>query len=294
MDGADYVPHRRLSLRSHPTFNEKWLQQRIADDPGLLGLGEVDVKDLERSQPRAGRLDLLLYDPESSTRYEVEIQLGATDESHIIRTIEYWDIERRRYPQYDHVAVIVAEQITARFFNVISLFNGFIPIIAVQVSALEVNDSVTLVFTTVLDRSTLAVEEDEEQDEPRDRAYWEGKASPATLAVTDRLLNLIREAAEPKAQLKYNKNYIGLAVDGIASNFMSFRPRRQHVLVEAKIPRSDDFTARMEDAGLALLTYRTRSGMYRIQIAAEDLEAHTDVLREIAKRARDAYGGMSR
>ena len=30
------------------------------------------------------------------------------DESHIIRTIEYWDIERRRYPQYEHVAVIVA------------------------------------------------------------------------------------------------------------------------------------------------------------------------------------------
>ena len=25
--------------------------------------------------------------------YEKEIQLGATDESHIIRTVEYWDIE---------------------------------------------------------------------------------------------------------------------------------------------------------------------------------------------------------
>jgi len=45
---------------------------------------------------------------ESTRRYEVEIQLGATDESHIIRTIEYWDIERKRYPQYEHTAVIVA------------------------------------------------------------------------------------------------------------------------------------------------------------------------------------------
>jgi hypothetical protein len=45
---------------------------------------------------KAGRFDPLLEDPdpEAATRYEVEIQLGATDESHIIRTLEYWDIER--------------------------------------------------------------------------------------------------------------------------------------------------------------------------------------------------------
>ncbi len=33
-------------------------------------------------------------DPETKRRYEVEVQLGPTDEAHIIRTIEYWDIER--------------------------------------------------------------------------------------------------------------------------------------------------------------------------------------------------------
>jgi len=38
-------------------------------------------------QVPAGRLDLLLSDPETLTRYEVEIRLGATDEAHIIRTI---------------------------------------------------------------------------------------------------------------------------------------------------------------------------------------------------------------
>ena len=76
------------------------------------------VKDRERPQPHAGRLNLLLQDTDSSRRYEVEIQLGRTDEGHIVRTIEYWDIERKRYPQYDHCAVIVAEDITARFLNV--------------------------------------------------------------------------------------------------------------------------------------------------------------------------------
>ena len=57
------------------------------------------------------------------------------------RTIEYWDIERKRYPQYEHSAVIVAEDITARFLNVISLFNGQIPLMALQMSAFQTGES---------------------------------------------------------------------------------------------------------------------------------------------------------
>ena len=85
----------------------------------------------EKIQPSGERLDLLLGD--DNNRYEVEVQLSATDPSHIIRTIKYWDTERKRYSQYDHCAVIVAEEITARFMNVISLFNGNIPLIAIQI-----------------------------------------------------------------------------------------------------------------------------------------------------------------
>jgi hypothetical protein len=103
----------------------------------VLGLGDLVLKDKERTQPHAGRLDLLLQDQETDRRYEVEVQLGSTDESHIIRSIEYWDIERKRYPQYEHCAVLVAEDITSRFLNVISLFNGTIPLIAIQMQALE-------------------------------------------------------------------------------------------------------------------------------------------------------------
>jgi hypothetical protein len=39
--------------------------------------------------------------------YEIEIMLGNLNESHIIRAIEYWDIERQRRPQSDHRAVII-------------------------------------------------------------------------------------------------------------------------------------------------------------------------------------------
>src|SRR6266498_3924688 len=151
----NYLKPEKINLRSHPELSEKWVQQRIAEDPTLLGLGELVLKDKERIQPHAGRLDLLLQDVESTHRYEVEIQLGKTDEAHIIRTVEYWDLEKKRYPQYDHTAVIVAEDITSRFLNVISLFNGFIPLVAIQMSAIKVAEHVSLVCTTVLDQMTL-------------------------------------------------------------------------------------------------------------------------------------------
>ena len=214
-------------MKDKPTLTEKWLQQQIVGEPSILGLGEVEVKDVERTQPRAGRLDLLLYDAEATTRYELELQLGPTDESHIIRTIEYWDIERRRYPQYDHVGVIVAEEITARFFNVIEPFNGSIPIVAIQVSAIEVGEALTLVFTKVLDTQLPAIEEDEAGVEQSNRSYWENRSSPKIVAVADRILSLVHEV-EPKAQFNFNKSYIGLAIDGVASNFVTMRPRRHH------------------------------------------------------------------
>ena len=284
-----YVPHTRVPMKGNPVLTEKWLQERIAEDTTILGLGDVDVKDLERVQPRAGRLDLLLFDALTNTRYEVEVQLGATDESHIIRTIEYWDLERKRYPQYDHVGVIVAEEITARFFNVISLFNGFIPIIAVQVQAIEIHGATTLVFTTVLDRMVLGADEDDGIDEPRDRTYWETKASKATLALADELLGIVHEI-EPTVALKYNKNYIGLARNGLATNFVSCRPRQKHLLAEFKIPRSDDVSQRLEDAGIDVLTYQSRWGQYRMQLTAADLDLNRELLRDLVVLARDSYG----
>jgi hypothetical protein len=155
-----FVKPERISLKDHPVLDETWVQRQIAEDPSILGLGDLVLKDKERGQPHAGRLDILLQDSDKDPprRYEVEVQLGRTDESHIIRTIEYWDIERKRYPQYDHCAVLVAEEVTSRFLNVISLFNSTVPFIAIQMSALKVGDQATLLFTIVLNLNPAAIE----------------------------------------------------------------------------------------------------------------------------------------
>lgn len=282
----NYAKFERVVLKGNPQFNEKWVQERIAEDPTILGLGDVIVKDIERNQPGAGRLDLLLQDAEENKRFEVELQLGGTDESHIIRTVEYWDIERKRYPQYDHTAVIVAEDITSRFLNVIALFHGSIPLIAIQVRALKSGDQVGLVFTRVLDHVRLGlVDEDEEVHDTTDRSYWEKRGSQKTVSIADELLELTRKL-DPDLELKYNKFYIGLAKNGSPRNFMIFRPKKSFLRFEPRLKHSEKTQEQLEKAGLDVMDYDERWGRYRIRLTAEDLKRHIAVLERVIS---DAY-----
>lgn len=277
----------RLSLKAHPELDEKWVQDLIAKDPSIIGLGDLELRQKERIQPHAGRLDLLLQDSEDR-RYEVELQLGSTDETHIIRTIEYWDIERKRYPQYDHCAVLIAEDITSRFLNVISLFNGTIPLIAIQMQALKVAGKLTLVFTKVMDELARGlVEEDEEAEAlPADRAYWETRASKATLAIADDLLGVVKQF-DPKLELKYNRYYIGLERDGSAFNFVMFRPQKSTATLEIKLPQTSDVDSKIEQAGFDTLGY-SRFGRYRLRLSPSDLKDKAEVLRDLMRLAYES------
>lgn len=279
-----------VSLMAHPTLNEKWLQERLAEDPSLLGLGDLEMKDAERRQPKAGRLDLLFTDPETHTRYEVEVQLGPTDETHIIRTVEYWDIEKSRYPQYEHVAVLVAEDITNRFLNVIALFNKAIPLVAIEMRALEVSGVLTLHATTVLNLMPLGTDEEDEAGQATDRNYWLKKGSEATVGVADAMLDLVNEVTNKGLDLKYNKHYIGLAKDGIADNFIAFRARKEHLIAEFRIERSDEVSEMVEDSGVDSLAYDKRWGRYRLRLKQSDLKKHRDLLIGLVGRASGTVG----
>ncbi len=284
----EYVKPESVSILNHGELNEKWVQEHIALDPEILGLGELRLLDVERPQPKAGRLDLLLSDPSSNRRYEVEIQLGPTDESHIIRTIEYWDIERRRYPQLDHCAVIVAEDVTSRFLNVIGLFNGFIPLVAIQMRALSIEDKIALMFTTVLDELPLGLPDDE-LAQPVDRKYWEQSASPHTMEILDRFMDIVHAVA-PGYGPKFNKSYIGMAKDGVARNFVSFYPLKRRLSTHIHLERTDETDARLDQHDLDVMNYDRTWGNYRIRLTEDDIKANTAILTDLTRQAFENYG----
>lgn len=44
-----------VSIKRCGEISEKWVQDQIADDPSLLGLGDLVLKDKERIQAGAGQ-----------------------------------------------------------------------------------------------------------------------------------------------------------------------------------------------------------------------------------------------
>jgi len=216
-----YIKGEIISLKKH--FNEKWLQDKIEEDPSILGLGELDIIQRERKQSSGGRIDFLFLNNEIETMYETEIQLGPTDESHIIRTIEYWDIERRRFPSKDHRAVIVAEEITNRFFNVIALMNRSIPIIAIQINAIKIDDKILLNFTKVLDIYEMPEDEEKLGGEEVGRPYWEKKSHPKSIGLMDEMIK-IAEKKYLNPKVTYNKHHVALGTSRL--NYMWFHPRK--------------------------------------------------------------------
>ena len=206
-DSSEVLPLRPEKLRSLGK-DEHWLETVIIDDPSILGLGDLIVYDNQRFQPSGGRLDLLLG--RESERFELELQLGTTDETHIIRTFEYWDIEKRRFPNYEHTAVIAAEEISGRFFNVINLFGYRIPLIALKVTACEIGKKIALSFTKVLDtRDIIATVEENEIAPLADRNHWLQYFSPEHLELAEMAIGNIT-GGEPN----YTKYYIGSKIDG--------------------------------------------------------------------------------
>lgn len=287
-----YIKPERIILKAHPELNEKWVQARIAEDPKILGLGNLVLLQQERIQPSGGRLDLLFQDAEDrKSRYEVELQLGSVDESHIIRTLEYWDIERKRYPQYDHSAVIIAEDITNRFLNIVSLFSGTIPLIAIQMQAMQIGGNVALIFTTVIDALTRGLVDEDEIAEaaPASRALWETQASHETLNMADQMLSTVK-TFDPTLELKYNRYYIGLVKNDKAHNFVEFRPRKKTINLDIRLDKSEEIDRKIEDNGLEP-SYDNTWKRYRIALTRSQFDTHRELIEHLLKLAYDFRNG---
>jgi hypothetical protein len=274
----EYIKALPISLKDAGK-DEKWLQDTIVKDPVILGFGDVVVVQRERSQPTGGRIDLILGDPEEDLRYEVEIMLGAVDESHIIRTIEYWDVERRRFPSYEHRAVIVAEEITNRFFNVISLLNRAVPIIAIQLNGFLMNDKLCLNFVKVLD----VMDEGEEESEQVDRKYWETRANKKSLELMDAIIALVpKEAGDTR--VKYNRSHVALGTSG--TNFCWFHPGKSgHIQFNAR-PGDEGrqrLITKLEEAGIECGP--RRSDEMKAVLTEKELEEHEGIIAEVVAAA---------
>lgn len=193
-------------------LDEAWLQDRIWENPSSLGLGDLDCVSKEQVVSSGGKLDILLKNPVDDSMYEIEVMLGETDPSHIIRTIEYWDLVKRRWPQRQHFAVLIAERITKRFFNVIQILSGSVPLIAIQANVIKSSTGHSLHFTKILDVFEEIDDGTASDGGNYDETYWENKR-PELLSAARKLLD-ITNADYENARLAFNKGSINIVKDG--------------------------------------------------------------------------------
>ena len=283
MSKLNSLEKNRVLLKNAVDINEAMLQEYIFENPYVLWLWELTPLTRELQQPSGWRLDIYMWN-DAWQRYEIEIQLWETDPSHIIRTIEYRDNERKRYPNYDHCAVIVAENITWRFMNVISLFNWHIPLIALKMSAFKNWSWYDIVFEKVLDRVTIWSEE-EDILEITDRSYREKKSNKSMLELTDYIFNELNEFTKTY-NIKYNKFYIWLTKEWKADNFISFKPKKKWVYINIK---AEDTEENHELLDKADLEYDYIPGWWRRYFAIKltnkkDFENKKEVLEELIRK----------
>lgn len=263
-------------------FDEYWLQDRIYENPSIMGLGNLVPISKEKKQSSGGKLDILLKDPQYNSMYEVEAMLGETDPSHIIRSIEYWDIEKRRYPNRQHFSVLVAESFDRRYFNVIQIFSLNIPMIAIQADLLEVQDiqdKYILNFTKLLD--IYEEPEEEEASEPASESSWKENAN-WTLEAAKELLKILSEV-DTDLTLGFTQSYIRLTKNskGIYYLFKKSEPKSSYCFKEKDDEMVESIKSELDKQNISY-TYN-KSNDFSFTVDKLLFSANADVFKEIHK-----------
>jgi hypothetical protein len=283
-----YIESQRISIRT-AGYDESWLQRTILANPEILGLGDLKPAGREVRQSPGGKLDFLFFDPDAERMYEVEVMLGATDESHIIRTLEYWDVESRRWPNREHRAVIVAEEITNRFFNVIWLLNRSIPI-AIKLDTLLVDGKATINFSKILDIYEVPGGRDPIQSGASTRQEWEAYANAESLGEFDESLKLLSaNGAAPR--VTYSDSYI--AIGGKKKNFAWFYPnkRDKHCMVDIRVGEVNVDTILPKLQGDGVNASRDANGLIKVKLLGADLQSRPSIA-EALRLGVEEGGGL--
>jgi hypothetical protein len=272
------IPISETVSLSSLDLDEAWLQEQIWDNPTAIGLGDLVGVSKERTISSGGRLDILLKNPVDDSMYEVEVMLGDTDPSHIIRTIEYWDLVKRKWPQRQHYAVLIAERITKRFFNVIQILSGSVPLIAIQVNVIKSPSGHSLHFTKILDVYEEADDDVSQDGDSYDEAYWKNKSNE-TLQAAQRLFEITSPVYE-HTRLNYCKWSINIVRDGY--NQLLVRTRSGgNILVKFRYGSKREDIAQLLEAHS--IQYNDRYKHFIFSISIKRATESEELFSEIAK-----------
>ena len=273
----DIIPISKTIGISEAGYNEEWLQTQIWENPASLGYGDLEGVTKEAAISSGGRLDLLFKNSDDDTMYEVEVMLGETDPSHIIRTIEYWDLIRKKWPQRQHFGVLIAEKITKRYFNVIQILSNNVPLIAIQANIIDIEGQRSLHFTTILD----AYEEPEDEvglvNEVIDEPFWQDK-SESVLFSAKKIFEYTKDIYED-SKLVLNKTNITINSHGYNQMYFKKRYGKSVLVIFRYGGHRDEIETILQENDI---NYTDDHKRFKIQMIESKIAVNEDVFKRIA------------
>jgi hypothetical protein len=109
------------------------------------------------------------------------------------------------------------------------------------------------------------------------------------MKTVDSLVSIAKQF-DPKIELTYKVAYCGLARNGLSDNYLIFKPRKNHVGFQIRLPRSDDMTLRIEESNMTLLGYKSKWGRYLLQLKEEDLVKEEALITDLVKQSKEYSG----
>ena len=190
---------------------------------------------------------------------------------------------KRKWPQRQHFAVLIAEKINRRFFNVIHILSESVPLIAIQANIVKTGDMLSLHFTKILDVYVEPEDDSGNEQSLVDEDYWRNK-SGETLDAVKTILKFTEPAYE-NSWIKFNQNHLII---------MSNRTRMIRIFPLKSSSRrikldifhyGDDWIA---EAISDLLTqygisFTTRQNVHRTALGLDQIRSSDELLSEIAK-----------
>lgn len=178
--------------------------------------------------------------------------------------------------------MIIAEEITQRFFNVISLLNGSIPIIAIKLNAALVADKLVVNFIKVLD---VVEPEEEDEGEQVDRQHWVKLGRTKSLELMDAALALFPKGVS-ELRIKYNRGHA--AIGSTANNFLWFYPKKGNfigVTIDVGETARDALLKELEDAGIDCSPSTRHDATLKLSPTLNAIQENPDLIRRLLMTA---------
>lgn len=245
---------------------EHYIRDYIIDNPKQLGLGDVECVNKEVVNQN-GRMDIKLIDKDNTTHYNVELQLGDADPSHIFRTLAYYKSQQRVYPFKKHYAVLIAEAFNSKWSDVLYMLGESIPFIAIKMDVIKMNGAEGIIFNEHL--NTYTEPEVKDNIDTYGVDYWK-QYSPHTYKASMKARDFFGDG------LSFAKDYIAIKANN--NNHLCFHHRKEPI-TSIQFIRNEEMEKmitefKVEPSSLTL----SKNGQTYYNIKAERIDEYMELL----------------